>query len=154
MLKAYKFRLYPNKSQEIQIQKTFGCCRYVYNHYLAKRIELYKEDKSTMNYNACSADLKEVKKSFEWLKEVDSISLQSSLKDLEFAYQNFFREIKKGNSNQGFPKFKSKKNNHKSYKTKYTNGNIQVSDKNIKLTTEDDLEIFKGYLKNHRKKEE
>lgn len=49
------------------------------------------------------------------------------------AYQNFFREIKKGNNNQGFPKFKSKKNNNKSYKTKFTNGNIQVLDKNIKL---------------------
>lgn len=133
MEKAYKFRLYPNKEQEMQIQKTFGCCRFVYNHYLAKRIEIYKEDKLTMNYNACSADLKEFKKSLEWLKEVDSVSLQSSLKDLEFAYQNFFREIKKGNSNQGFPKFKSKKNNHKSYKTKYTNGNIQVLDKKIKL---------------------
>ena len=133
MEKAYKFRIYPNKEQQETIQKTFGCCRFVYNHYLARRIELYKEDKSTMNYNACSADLKEFKKSFEWLKEVDSVSLQSSIKDLDVAYQNFFREVKKGNSNQGFPKFKSKKNNHKSYKTKYTNGNIQVLDKNIKL---------------------
>lgn len=133
MEKAYKFRLYPNKEQEKQIHKTFGCCRFVYNHYLAKRIELYEEDKSNMNYNACSADLKEFKKSLEWLKEVDSISLQSSIKDLDIAYQNFFREVKKGNTNQGFPKFKSKKNNHKSYKTKYTNGNIQVLDKNIKL---------------------
>jgi len=133
MEKAYKFRVYPNKEQEVIIQKTFGCTRFIYNHYLDKRIELYKLDKSTMNYNACSADLKEFKKSFEWLKEVDSISLQSSLKDLDMAYQNFFREVKKGNSNQGFPKFKSKKNNHKSYKTKFTNGNIQVLDKRIKL---------------------
>src|SRR5574344_1157863 len=133
MEKAYKFRLYPNEEQKMQIQKTFGCCRFVYNHYLARRIELYKEDKSTMNYNACSADLKEFKQSLEWLREVDSVSLQSSLKDLDTAYQNFFCEVKKGNNNQGFPKFKSKKNNHKSYKTKYTNGNIQVLDKNIKL---------------------
>lgn len=125
--------MYPNKEQELIIQKTFGCCRFVYNHYLAKRIDLYKEYKLTMNYNNCSADLKELKKSLEWLKEVDSVSLQSSLKDLDMAYQNFFREVKKGNSNQGFPKFKSKKNNHKSYKTKYTNGNIQILDKNIKL---------------------
>jgi len=133
MEKAYKFRLYPNKEQQEIVNKTFGCCRFVYNHYLAKRIELYKSDKSTMNYNACSADLKEFKKSLEWLKEVDSVSFQSSLKDLDIAYQNFFREIKKGNSNQGFPKFKSKKNTHKTYKTKYTNGNIQVLDRNIKL---------------------
>jgi putative transposase len=133
MEKAYKFRLYPNKQQTELINKTFGCCRYIYNHYLAKRIELYKQDKSTMNYNACSADLKEFKKSLEWLKEVDSVSLQSSLKDLDMAYQSFFREVKKCNSNQGFPKFKSKKNNYKSYKTKYTNGNIQVLYNKIKL---------------------
>ena len=47
MEKAYKFRIYPNKVQQETIQKTFGCCRFVYNHYLARRIELYKEDKST-----------------------------------------------------------------------------------------------------------
>lgn len=133
MEKAYKFRIYPNKQQEQLIQKTFGCTRFVYNHYLAKRIEMYKEDKSTMNYNACSGDLKNLKSEFEWLNEIDSISIQSSLKDLDIAYQNFFREIKKGNTNQGFPKFKSKKNNYKSYKTKFTNNNIQLLDKHIKL---------------------
>jgi putative transposase len=131
--KAYKFRIYPNTEQQQLIQKTFGCCRFVYNKYLAKRIELYKNNKLTMNYNACANDLKNLKTEYDWLKEIDSISLQSSLKDLETAYQNFFREIKKGNNNQGSPKFKSKKNNHKSYKTKYTNGNIQVLDKQIKL---------------------
>jgi putative transposase len=131
--KAYKFRIYPNKEQELIIQKTFGCCRFVYNHYLAKRIELYQQDKLTMNYNACSADLTKLKSNLLWLKYVDCNSLLSSLKDLDMAYQNFFREVKKGNNNQGFPKFKSKKNYHKSYKTKYTNGNIQVLDGKIKL---------------------
>lgn len=133
MEKAYKFRIYPNRGQERLIQKTFGCTRFVYNHYLAKRIELYKQDKSTMNYNACSGDLKNLKTEYEWLKEIDSISIQSSLKDLDIAYQNFFREIKKGNNNQGFPKFKSKKNNRKSYKTKFVNDNIQLLSKHIKL---------------------
>lgn len=131
--KAYKFRIYPNKQQEQLIQRTFGCCRFVYNHYLAKRIEMYKENKSTMKYNACSSDLKNLKTEYEWLKEVDSVSIQSSLKDLDAAYQNFFREIKKGNKNQGFPKFKSKKSNRKSYKTKFTNNNIQILDRYIKL---------------------
>ena len=128
MEKAYKFRIYPNKEQEILIQKTFGSCRYIYNHYLAKRIELYKSEEKSFNYNACSGDLKLLKSEIEWLKEVDSVALQSSLKDLETAYQNFFRD-----KAVGFPKFKSKKNNHKSYKTKYTNGNIQVLEKQIKL---------------------
>lgn len=86
-----------------------------------------------MNYYDCANDLKRLKQEFKWLKEIDSISIQSSLKDLEFSYQNFFREIKKGNTNQGFPKFKSKKNNHKSYKTKFINGNIQLYDKAIKI---------------------
>ena len=133
MEKAYKYRIYPNKQQQILIQKTFGCCRFVYNQYLAKRIELYKTDKSTLNYNACSNDLKRLKQENEWLKEVDSVSIQSSLKDLDIAYQNFFRRVKQGDKKAGFPKFKSKKNNKKSYKTKYTNGNIQVLANKIKL---------------------
>ncbi|MEG2000801.1 MAG: helix-turn-helix domain-containing protein, partial [Evtepia sp.] len=93
MEKAYKFRIYPTTQQEILVQKTFGCCRFVYNTYLAKRIELYKQDGSTMNYNACSNDLKNLKNEFAWLKEVDSVSIQSSLKDLDVAYQNFFRRV-------------------------------------------------------------
>ena len=131
--KAYKYRIYPNKQQQILIQKTFGCCRFVYNQYLAKRIELYKQNKSTMNYNQCSKNLKDLKQEFIWLKEVDSVSIQSSLKDLDIAYQNFFRRVKQGDKKAGFPKFKSKKNNKKSYKTKYTNGNIQTLEKQIKL---------------------
>ena len=47
---SYKFRIYPNAEQEKLIHRTFGCCRYVYNHYLSKRMELYKENGSTMNY--------------------------------------------------------------------------------------------------------
>lgn len=133
MEKAYKFRLYPNKEQEELIQKTFGCCRFVYNQYLNKRMELYKQDKSTMNYNACANDLKNLKSEYEWLKEIDSISIQSSLKDLDIAYQNFFRRVKQGDEKVGFPKFKSKKDNKKSYKTKYTNNNIQVLNSKIKL---------------------
>ena len=131
--KGYKFRIYPNKQQETLIQKTFGCCRFIYNHYLFKRIEIYKQDKSTMNYNACCNDLKNLKKEFEWLKEVDSTSMQSSLKNLDTAYQNFFRRVKQGDIKAGFPKFKSKKESKKSYKTKYTNNNIQVFDNKIKL---------------------
>ena len=133
MEKTYKFRIYPNKKQMVLIQKTFGCCRFVYNKYLAKKIELYETDKSTITYNACASDLKRLKQEYEWLKEIDSISIQSSLKDLDTAYQNFFRRVKQGDAKAGFPHFKSKKDNKKSYKTKYTNGNIQVLEKQIKL---------------------
>ena len=106
MEKAYKFRIYPNKQQEILIQKTFGSCRFVFNHYLAKRIEMYKNDKSSLNYNACSKDLTKLKREILWLTEVDSTALQSSLKDLDIAYQNFFRRLKQRDTKAGFPKFK------------------------------------------------
>ena len=130
--KSYKFRIYPTKEQEVLIQKTFGCTRFVFNRYLAKRIEAYKSNKQTINYNACSADLTVLKKELVWLKEVDAVALQSSLKDLDFAYQNFFRRVKKGEK-PGFPRFKSKRNNRKSYKTKQNGNTIQISDKHIKL---------------------
>lgn len=127
MEKAYKYRIYPNKQQKEQIKKTFGCCRFVYNKYLAMRIEKYKNTKESFTYNKCANDMKNLKSEIEWLKEVDSTALQSSLKDLDMAYQKFFKE------HSGFPKFKSKKDNRKSYKSKYTNGNIQYLGKYIKL---------------------
>lgn len=125
--KAYKFRIYPNKKQEILINKTFGCSRFVYNKYLSKKVEVYKNTKETFTYKQCSSDLTNLKKELEWLKEVDKFSLQNSLKDLESAYKNFFKE------NTGFPKFKSKKTNRFSYRTNFTNGNIQYCEKYIKL---------------------
>jgi putative transposase len=132
MEKSYKFRIYPNKAQETLIQKTFGCTRFVFNRYLAKRIDAYQSNKQTINYNACSADLTALKKKLIWLKEVDAVALQSSLKNLDAAYQNFFRNVKKGEK-PGFPRFKSKKNSRKSYKTKQNGNTIQVLNKYIKL---------------------
>lgn len=131
--KTFKFRLYPNKEQKIQLAKTFGCTRFIYNYYLDKRIELYKSEQRSMNYNACSADLTNLKKEKEWLKEVDSHSLQNSLKDLERSYQNFFREVKRGNKDQGFPKFKSKHNNKHTYRTVINNNSIKAKENKIKL---------------------
>ena len=127
MEKAYKFRIYPNKKQEELINKTFGCCRFVYNRYLAKRIELYENNKETYSYKQCSSDLTNLKKELVWLKEPDKFSLQNSLKDLETAYKKFFKE------KIGFPKFKSKKTNRFSYRTNFTNGNIEYCGKYIKL---------------------
>ena len=129
--KAYKYRIYPNKKQQELIQKTFGCVRFVYNYYLAKRKEMYENDKITFTYNMCSKDLTNLKKELEWLKEPDKCSLQNALKDLDQAYQKFFKE------HTGYPKFKSKKNRHKSYRTSYTKtsagGNIVFINKHIKL---------------------
>lgn len=127
MEKAYKYRIYPNKKQKEIIAKTFGCCRFVYNTYLAKRIETYEKDKTTFTYVQCANDMKNLKTKLEWLKEVDSTALQSSLKDLDSAYRKFFKE------HTGYPKFKSKKTHRYSYKSKCTNGNIRYCGKHIKL---------------------
>ena len=125
--KAYKFRIYPNKEQEILINKTFGCSRFVFNHFLTKWDNAYKETGKGLTYNSCSAQLTQLKKELTWLKEVDSIAIQSSLKNLTDAYSRFF---KKQNDR---PRFKSKKNKVQSYTTKHTNGNIAIEDNKIKL---------------------
>ncbi len=128
MEKTYKFRIYPNKTQEILIQKTFGCVRFVYNHFLNKRIETYEKSKHSISYSECSKELTQLKKEKEWLKEPDKCSLQNALKYLDTAYKNFFSRQK-----TGYPKFKSKKNRHKSYKTNATNNNIQFLKTKIKV---------------------
>lgn len=130
--RSYKFRIYPNAKQSVRIQRTFGCCRFIYNHYLAARIESYEANRTTFGYNACSADMTVLKKSLPWLAEVDSTALQSSLKDLDTAYQNFFRRVKSGEK-PGFPRFKSKRDNRKSYKSKAVGANIKVLDGAVQL---------------------
>ena len=126
MEKAYKFRFYPTKTQIEKLNCTFGCVRYVYNHFLSLKQELYSKEKKSMSYNQCSKALTVLKQEKEWLKDVDKYSLQNSLKDLDKAYKNFF-------SGNGYPKFKSKKDNRKSYRTSYTNNNIEFLDKWIKV---------------------
>ena len=134
MLKGFKYRIYPTKEQEIQLSKTFGSCRFVYNQLLAKKIELYKEEKQPLSYRKCSSLLTKMKKEdYIWLKEVDKFALQNSLKDLDQAYQDFFRRVKQGNKELGFPKFKSKRNHNYSYKTNFTNNNIKVDFDNNKI---------------------
>ena len=114
---SYKFRIYPNRQQQQLIQRTFGCTRFVYNYFLHFRKETYEASSETINYVKSSALLTQLKKELIWLKEVDSIPLQESLRDLDFAYQGFFRRVKRGEK-PGFPRFKSKRDRRKSYKTK------------------------------------
>ena len=113
--KAYKFRLYPNKEQEILINKTFGCARFVYNHYLYQSIQDYEEFGKSKTYNQNSADLTQLKKQLVWLGDVDSWANTNALKDLDAAYTNFYRRSKNGEKS-GFPKFK-KKSHRQSYRT-------------------------------------
>ncbi|MBN3869940.1 MAG: IS200/IS605 family element transposase accessory protein TnpB [Nostoc sp. JL33] len=135
MQKAFKVTLIPTHNQEVLINKTIGCARYVYNRFLALRKELYSTEQKTLNYNACSQQLTVLKKEIEWLKEVDKFALQNSLKNLETAYKNFFADLKKakGKKGVGFPKFKKKHGCKQSYKTNLTNGNIQVIENRLKL---------------------
>lgn len=109
--RSYKYRVYPNKKQKELIAKTFGCCRFVYNYYLDKRINEWKNNKKTLGFSACSRDLTILKQEKEWLREPDKCSLQNELKRLDAAYKKFFKEYK------GFPKFKSKKTHRFSYTT-------------------------------------
>ena len=127
MEKCFKYRCYPNKKQEELIQKTFGCVRYVYNYYLEKRINLYRNNGEIFNFVKCSRDLTKLKSEIEWLKEPDKDALQKSIKDLDNAYNKFFKE------NTGFPKFKSKKDKYKSYRTSLNNNNIRFEGKHIRL---------------------
>lgn len=125
MLKAYKYRLYPNKEQEEYFAKCFGCVRFIYNHMLSDKIDHYKETKQKLNNTPA-----QYKKEFPWLKEVDSLALANAQMNLQTAYNNFFKRPE-----VGFPKFKSKKNNYHSYTTNNQGGNIRFSDSNkyIKL---------------------
>lgn len=122
------------------LSKTFGCTRMVYNHYLDKRIKLYEEEKITLGYTKCANDLTVLKKEKEFLKEVDSISLQQALRHLDTAFQNFFKQPK-----TGFPKFKSKKNHNNSYTTVCVNNNIKLENGMVTLP-----KIGKVKVRQHR----
>ena len=140
--KAYKFRIYPDEEQKVLFAKTFGCVRLVYNHWLDRRIKQYEEDKTYVTYTACAREMAEMKKTEEYLflQEVDSVSLQQSLRHLDTAFQNFFKQPK-----TGIPKFKSKKRNKNSYSTVCINGNITISNGYLKLP-----KIGQVRLKQHR----
>ncbi len=125
--KAYKFRIYPEKEQIILINKSIGCSRFVFNHFLAKWKEVYEETKKGLTYTRCSKMLTQLKTEIDWLKEVDKFCLQNSLKNLADAYQRFFKKQNK------YPRFKSKRNPVQKYKTHYTNNNIEIKGNQLKL---------------------
>lgn len=119
--KAFKYRLLPSEDQGALIEKTFGCCRFIYNKMLSDKIEYYKETGLTLKNTPA-----QYKQGFEWLKEVDSYALCNEQVHLQTAYKNFFE-----NKNTGFPKFKSKKYNKRSYTTSNVNGIIRMEQLNI-----------------------
>lgn len=145
MIKSYKFRIYPNKSQQHQIDKTFGCCRFVFNYALAQQkkhedmwytVEQMVQSGifQTNNYKSkyfnkfeSIKDIPQLKKHYPFLKEVDSVALQSSIEFLAFGYDKYYKK------ESGHPRFKSKRNPVQSYKTKCVNGSIAIFNKHIKL---------------------
>lgn len=128
MRKGIKFRAYPNKEQQNLINQTLGCSRLIYNKGLAMRNEAYNNGLK-IGYTQTSAMLTELKKQddFAFLKDVDSIALQQSLRDLDRGFKNFFDKKAK------HPEFKSKHNNHQSYRTINQGDNIRVVGKYLKL---------------------
>ena len=104
MLRTYKYKLKPNDEQIVLLNKHFGSIRFIYNHFLNERKTEYETNKNSINYYDNAKSLTELKKddNYSWLKEINSQSLQDSLKNLETAYKNFFK------FNKGFPRFKSK----------------------------------------------
>ena len=123
MLKAYKYRIYPNLEQKEYLAKTFGCTRFIYNKMLADKIEYYKETGKMLKNTPA-----QYKKEFEWLKEIDSLALANAQQNLDKAYKNFFRD-----KSVGFPKFKSKKTNRFSYTTNNQNGTISIDGNFVKI---------------------
>ena len=144
MYKAYKFRLYPNDRQELLINKTFGCYRFIYNYFLDK----CKNNGYQKAFDMCTK-LKELYIEYPWLKEVDSCSLRCAIFNLEDAYKNFF------NKRSNYPTFKSKYK-RQTYRTncirseykgkKYASIELDLKNKTIKLPKIGLIDI-RGYRK-------
>lgn len=126
---GFKFRIYPNKTQQQIINRTLGCARFVYNHFLAVRRDEWKANHNSLTYVKTSKLLTDLKKRDDtsWLKEVDCMALQNSLRDLDRAYENFFKK------RTGYPRFKSKHSHNQSYRTNNVNSCIRIVGNRIKL---------------------
>lgn len=123
MNKSFKVRIYPNEEQKFLLEKTFSANRFIYNYFLNLKIKLYEYYKINLSYNNSSKALTELKKQRTWLKQVDAISLQQTLRDLDNAYLNFF------NGRTRYPNFK-KKQDKNSYRT---NSNIKINNRYITI---------------------
>jgi len=130
MLKAYKYRVYPTKEQEILIQKTFGCVRFMYNRLLADSQEEYKVNGKGKIFTPAK-----YKEEFQWLKDVDSMALCNAQMNIKTSFSNFFRKLKQGKKGRkaGFPKFHSKHSGKRTYTTNCINNSIRIENKMLKL---------------------
>ena len=108
MLKGFKYRLYPTNSQKELIAKHIGSSRFVYNLALETKNSAYLGSKHNFSPFDLIKQLPELKKECEWLKEVNSQSLQQSIQNMDIAFKKFFKGA-------GFPKFKSKHKGRQSF---------------------------------------
>lgn len=123
--RSYIFRIYPNKEQEILINKTFGCTRFIYNYFLEQRNKRYNETKEVSSAYEQIKEIRLLKEDYPWLKEVEHQALNHSVLKLDRAFINFFHHA------QRHPKFKSR-NSPNRYRTNcvkldLTNRVIQLS---------------------------
>ena len=102
MYKAYKFRMYPTKEQEILINKSIGSSRFIYNYFLDRKQMLYKDYNINYPLKEMKKDLISISSDYPWLKEVDSILLRTTLETLDTAYTNFYEK------RSNLPKYKKK----------------------------------------------
>ena len=109
-MKAIKVKIYPNNKQKVLIEKHFGCCRFAYNFGLELKTKAYTETKKSIGIYTIQKEIPKLYEEKPWLKEVNSQSIQQSLKDLDLAYQHFFKK------NNSFPKFKNKYNPKQSFR--------------------------------------
>lgn len=126
--KGYRFRIYPTAEQMHRINCTLGCARHVYNHFLGLRIDEWKANRHAIYYKESSRLLTDYKRREDraWLKDVDSMALQESLRDLDAAYTNFFE------GRARYPKFKSKHKREQSYRTR-NQGGVRIEGNCIRL---------------------
>ena len=126
--RALVYTIYPNEKQNIQCQKTFGCCRFVYNQMLDVQKERHENGEKHLSKTKANTYCNQhLKKKYPFLKEVDKFVLTNAIYHLEDGYDRFFKHLSR------FPKYKCKHKAKKSYTTNITNGNIEISDNSIKL---------------------
>jgi len=101
VLRAYKYRIYPTKEQQVKINQTLGVCRFVYNYMLAKKNEAYKKDKTKLSAFDLCYDLPDLKKEYPWIADVDSQAVQMAVKKIDSAFAKFFKGA-------GYPNFKKR----------------------------------------------
>ena len=145
MLKGFRYRMYPNKDQEEMFLKHIGACRFVYNLSLEQKITAYETEKKILTRFDLNNNLPQLKSENEWLREVNSQSLQQANKHLDSAFTKFFREKK------GFPNFKSRKNPVQSFGIPQ-NYKVDFDNKQVKLPkigwiTTKLSKVFEGTLK-------